>query len=69
MVHPFAGLQALPGRFVRRRLSWNRRGVPLGHDCGFEGAWRHDRTQTEREERGDGLIVLQRTVTGGAAGE
>jgi hypothetical protein len=70
MVHPFTRFQTLPDRFdLWRQFHWNRRRASLSHDLGFEGLWGLDRTEAQREERRDGLIVLQRSMTGAAAGE
>ena len=69
MIYPFTRLQAWSDRFFLGRSFWYRRRVSSGHDGGFEGAWRTGWTEPEREERGDGLVVFERSVAGGAAGE
>ncbi len=68
MVHPFSRFQARSAGFFCAVVDGDRVGIARGHDLRLEGARRLHRRQAEREQGGDGLTVLQRVVTGGAAG-
>lgn len=69
MIHPFARFQTRSGRFFLGRFFWYRSRISSGHDDGFECAWRTGLTEPERKKRRNGLIVFERSVAGGAAGE